>query len=93
MTTVPAVWPAPCAWWLSVNAIKAIVADEVRTRHPVAHHRPAALHFCGFCQRPVPGAIKLNRLFELAQYDKKLLVLDIEGATQSKSQLRLGDWL
>ena len=50
--------------------------------------------FCGFCQEACPkGAIKLNNLYELAQYDKKLLILDIERATQSKSQLRLGDWL
>jgi hypothetical protein len=35
----------------------------------------------------------LNKLYELAQYDKSVLILDIEGATQRKSQLRLKDWL
>ena len=50
--------------------------------------------FCGFCQEACPkGAIKLNNLYELAQYDKQVLILDIERATQSKPQLRLGDWL
>jgi NADH-quinone oxidoreductase subunit I len=50
--------------------------------------------FCGLCQEACPkGAIKLNKLYELAQYDKSVLILDIEGATQRKSQLRLKDWL
>lgn len=50
--------------------------------------------FCGFCQEACPkGAIKLNNLYELAQYDKQALILDIDRATQSKPQLRLGDWL
>jgi NADH-quinone oxidoreductase subunit I len=50
--------------------------------------------FCGLCQEACPkGAIKLNNLYELAQYDKDLLIMDIERATQQKSQLRLNDWL
>ena len=79
------------------NAIKAIVAGESEDhgKYPVAFTIDLQrCIFCGFCQEACPkGAIKLNQLYELAQYDKKLLVLDIEGATQSKSQLRLGDWL
>ena len=50
--------------------------------------------FCGFCQEACPkGAIKLNNLYELAQSEKSALILDMERATQSKSQLRLQDWL
>jgi NADH-quinone oxidoreductase subunit I len=79
------------------NAIQAIVADEGsdHEKYPVAFTIDLQrCIFCGFCQEACPkGAIKLNSLYELAQYDKKLLILNIEGATQSKSQLRLGDWL
>ena len=50
--------------------------------------------FCGLCQEACPkGAIKLNNLYELAQYDKEVLILDIDRATQKASQLRLKDWL
>ncbi len=35
--------------------------------------------FCGFCQEACPkAAIALNKEYELAQYDKKLLIYDIE---------------
>jgi NADH-quinone oxidoreductase subunit I len=50
--------------------------------------------FCGFCQEACPkGAIKLNLLYELAQYDKNALIHDIDRATQKTSQLRDADWL
>ena len=50
--------------------------------------------FCGFCQEACPkAAIKLNRLYELAQYNKEVLILDIDRATQPKSQMRMTDWL
>ncbi len=50
--------------------------------------------FCGFCQEACPrAAIKLNNLYELAQYKKEVLILDIERATQEKSQMRTTDWL
>jgi NADH-quinone oxidoreductase subunit I len=50
--------------------------------------------FCGFCQEACPrAAIKLNNLYELAQYQKSVLILDIERATQAKSEMRLTDWL
>jgi NADH-quinone oxidoreductase subunit I len=79
------------------NAIKGIVPaeGEEHEKYPVAFTIDLQrCIFCGFCQEACPkGAIKLNRLYELAQYDKQVLILDIEGATQSKSQLRLGDWL
>jgi NADH-quinone oxidoreductase subunit I len=79
------------------NAIKAIVAGESEDhgKYPVAFTIDLQrCIFCGFCQEACPkGAIKLNNLYELAQYDKEVLVLDIETATQSKPQLRLGDWL
>ena len=79
------------------NAIKGIVPaeGEEHEKYPVAFIIDLQrCIFCGFCQEACPkGAIKLNRLYELAQYDKQVLILDIEGATQSKSQLRLGDWL
>jgi NADH-quinone oxidoreductase subunit I len=79
------------------NAIKGIVADESddHGKYPVAFTIDLQrCIFCGFCQEACPkGAIKLNQLYELAQYDKQVLILDIERATQSKSQLRLGDWL
>jgi NADH-quinone oxidoreductase subunit I len=50
--------------------------------------------FCGFCQEACPkAAIKLNNLYELAQYHKEVLILDIERATQQKSEMRTPDWL
>ena len=79
------------------NAIRGIVPaeGEEHEKYPVAFTIDLqCCIFCGFCQEACPkGAIKLNRLYELAQYDKQVLILDIERATQSKSQLRLGDWL
>jgi NADH-quinone oxidoreductase subunit I len=79
------------------NAIKGIMADESEDhgKYPIAFTIDLQrCIFCGFCQEACPkGAIKLNNLYELAQYDKKMLILDIERATQSKSQLRLEDWL
>jgi NADH-quinone oxidoreductase subunit I len=79
------------------NAIKGIVAEEgpEHEKYPVAFTIDLQrCIFCGLCQEACPkGAIKLNNLYELAQYDKNLLILDIERATQKKSQLRLNDWL
>jgi NADH-quinone oxidoreductase subunit I len=79
------------------NAIKGIVPaeGEEHEKYPAAFTIDLQrCIFCGFCQEACPkGAIKLNNLYELAQYDKQVLILDIERATQSKSQLRLGDWL
>ena len=50
--------------------------------------------FCGFCQEACPrAAIKLNNLYEVAQYKKEVLILEIERATQEKSQMRMTDWL
>ena len=50
--------------------------------------------FCGFCQEACPkAAIKLNNLYELAQYQKSVLILDIDKATQAKSEMRMVDWL
>ncbi|MGD0828977.1 MAG: 4Fe-4S binding protein [Desulfobaccales bacterium] len=50
--------------------------------------------FCGLCQEACPkAAIKLNNDYELAQYDKNALILNIETATQPESNLRLKDWL
>ena len=50
--------------------------------------------FCGFCQEACPkAAIKLNNLYELAQYQKEILILDIDRATQKKSEMRTSDWL
>jgi NADH-quinone oxidoreductase subunit I len=35
--------------------------------------------FCGFCQEACPkAAIALNKEYELAQYDKKLLIYNID---------------
>jgi NADH-quinone oxidoreductase subunit I len=79
------------------NAIKGIAAgeNEAHDKYPVAFTIDLQrCIFCGFCQEACPkGAIKLNNLYELAQYDKEMLILNIDRATQSKSQLRLGDWL
>jgi len=50
--------------------------------------------FCGFCQEACPkGAIKLNNLYELAQYEKSVLIYDIDKLTQAKSEMRATDWL
>jgi NADH-quinone oxidoreductase chain I len=79
------------------NAIKGIVAAEgpEHEKYPVAFTIDLQrCIFCGLCQEACPkGAIKLNNAYELAQYDKQVLILDIERATQPKSQLRLQDWL
>jgi NADH-quinone oxidoreductase subunit I len=79
------------------GAIKGITAEEgpEHEKYPVAFTIDLQrCIFCGLCQEACPkGAIKLNNLYELAQYDKNLLILDIERATQKKSQLRLNDWL
>ena len=79
------------------NAIKGIEAAEgsEHEKYPVAFHIDLTrCIFCGLCQEACPkGAIKLNNLYELAQYDKKDLFLDIDRATQQKSQLRMADWL
>lgn len=78
-------------------AIKGIVAaeGEYHEKYPVAFTIDLTrCIFCGFCQEACPkGAIKLNDLYELAQYDKRALILDIDRATQQKSQLRMADWL
>jgi NADH-quinone oxidoreductase subunit I len=79
------------------NAIRGIVAAEgpEHEKYPVAFTIDLQrCIFCGFCQEACPkGAIKLNNLYELAQSEKSALILDMERATQSKSQLRLQDWL
>jgi NADH-quinone oxidoreductase chain I len=79
------------------NAIRGIVAAEgpEHEKYPVEFTIDLQrCIFCGLCQEACPkAAIKLNNLYELAQYKKEMLILDIEGATQKKSQLRLQDWL
>ena len=79
------------------NAIRGIVAAEGpdHEKYPVEFTIDLQrCIFCGLCQEACPkGAIKLNNLYELAQYDKEVLILDIERATQKASQLRLKDWL
>jgi NADH-quinone oxidoreductase subunit I len=79
------------------GAIKDIVPNEgaEHEKYPVAFTIDLQrCIFCGLCQEACPkAAIKLNDLYELAQYDKQVLILDIDRATQSKPQLRLGDWL
>ena len=79
------------------NAIRGIVAAEGMEHEEYPVEFTIDLQrciFCGLCQEACPkGAIKLNNLYELAQYDKSLLIMDIERATQKKSQLRLKDWL
>ncbi len=79
------------------NAIRGIepAEGEHHEKYPVAFTIDLTrCIFCGFCQEACPkGAIKLNNLYELAQYDKSLLILDIDKATQGKSQLRMADWL
>ena len=79
------------------NAIRGIVAAEgtEHEKYPVEFTIDLQrCIFCGLCQEACPkGAIKLNNLYELAQYEKSVLILDIERATQKASQLRLKDWL
>ena len=79
------------------NAIKGIVAAEgsEHEKYPVAFQIDLTrCIFCGLCQEACPkAAIKLNNLYELAQYDKNLLYLDIDRATQKKSELLMADWL
>jgi NADH-quinone oxidoreductase subunit I len=79
------------------NAIRGIEAGEgpEHEKYPVAFTIDLTrCIFCGFCQEACPkAAIKLNNLYELAQYDKSVLILDIDKATQQVSQLRTGDWL
>ncbi len=79
------------------NAIRGIEAAEGKEheKYPVAFTIDLTrCIFCGFCQEACPkGAIKLNNLYELAQYDKSVLTLDIERATQPVSKLRSADWL
>lgn len=79
------------------NAIRGIVAAEgpEHEKYPVEFTIDLQrCIFCGLCQEACPkAAIKLNNLYELAQYDKSVLILDIERATQRTSKLRLKDWL
>jgi NADH-quinone oxidoreductase subunit I len=79
------------------NAIKAIVPmeDEAHEKHPAAFTIDLTrCIFCGFCQEACPKmAIKLNDLYELAQYEKSVLIHDIERATQKVQKLRMADWL
>jgi NADH-quinone oxidoreductase subunit I len=79
------------------NAIRGIVAAEgpEHEKYPVEFTIDLQrCIFCGLCQEACPkAAIKLNNLYELAQYDKSVLILDIERATQKVSKLRLPDWL
>jgi NADH-quinone oxidoreductase subunit I len=79
------------------NAIKGIVPAEgpEHEKYPVAFSIDLTrCIFCGFCQEACPkGAIKLNNLYELAQYEKSILIHDIEKATQKVQKLRMPDWL
>jgi NADH-quinone oxidoreductase subunit I len=79
------------------NAIRGIVAAEGADHEKYPVQFTIDLQrciFCGLCQEACPkGAIKLNNLYELAQYEKSVLIMDIERATQKKSQLRRQDWL
>ena len=79
------------------NAIKGIVPaeGEAREKYPTAFTIDLTrCIFCGFCQEACPkGAIKLNNLYELAQYEKSVLIHDIERATQKVQNLRMPDWL
>jgi NADH-quinone oxidoreductase subunit I len=79
------------------NAIRDIVAAEgpEHEKYPVQFTIDLQrCIFCGLCQEACPkAAIKLNNDYELAQYDKNALILNIETATQPESNLRLKDWL
>lgn len=79
------------------NAIKGIVPAEGPNHEKYPTQFVIDLTrciFCGFCQEACPkAAIKLNKLYELAQYNKEVLILDIDRATQPKSQMRMTDWL
>ena len=79
------------------NAIRGIVAAEgtEHEKYPVQFTIDLQrCIFCGLCQEACPkGAIKLNNAYELAQFDKEALILNIETATQPESKLRLKDWL
>jgi NADH-quinone oxidoreductase chain I len=79
------------------NAIRGIVAAEgpEHEKYPVEFTIDLQrCIFCGLCQEACPkAAIKLNNLYELAQYEKEVLILDIERATQKVSNLRSPDWL
>ena len=79
------------------NAIRGIVAAEgsEHEKYPVQFTIDLQrCIFCGLCQEACPKqAIKLNNAYELAQYDKEALILNIETATQPESKLRLKDWL
>jgi NADH-quinone oxidoreductase subunit I len=79
------------------NAIRGIVAAEgpEHEKYPVEFTIDLQrCIFCGLCQEACPkGAIKLNNAYELAQYDKSALILNIDSATQPESNLRLQDWL
>ncbi len=79
------------------NAIRGIVPaeGEEHEKYPVEFTIDLQrCIFCGLCQEACPKqAIKLNNLYELAQYRKEVLILDIDRATQQVSKLRLPDWL
>jgi NADH-quinone oxidoreductase subunit I len=79
------------------NAIRGIVAaeGEEHEKYPVQFTIDLQrCIFCGLCQEACPkAAIKLNNLYELAQSEKSVLIMDIDRATQKKSQLRRQDWL
>jgi NADH-quinone oxidoreductase subunit I len=79
------------------NAIKGIVPAEgaAHEKYPQAFTIDLTrCIFCGFCQEACPKmAIKLNNLYELAQYEKSVLIHDIERATQKVQKLRTADWL